>query len=130
MASFFSRTSSPRWWARWIGSRERHLTEYAEVTGKKIPVERLKALPWARTSVEGQRQMEETGEASVGAFGPLGSLSERGVEQPGPARDDRQPVGSLRCGYASRTRGKGAISGKDAWQIGSNPSFSRSSRFL
>ena len=59
-----------------------------EVTGKKIPLERLDAVPWARTSVEGQRQLEETGQASVSGIGARGSMNERGVAEPGPAREE------------------------------------------
>ena len=59
-----------------------------EVTGEKIPRERLDAVPWARTTVEGQRQLEETGQAAISGIGPRGTMSSRGISVPGARRDD------------------------------------------
>ena len=47
-----------------------------EITGGEIPLERLQAVPWTRYSVEGQRQLEERGEATRAGIGPLGTTQQ------------------------------------------------------
>jgi DnaK suppressor protein len=59
-----------------------------ELTGKPIPLERLDAVPWTRYSVEGQREIEERGEAITAGIGPLGNADRRGTEPPGPRREE------------------------------------------
>ncbi|MHA3772129.1 TraR/DksA family transcriptional regulator [Verrucomicrobiota bacterium sgz303538] len=59
-----------------------------EVTGKPIPLERLEAIPWARCTIEGQKQLEERGEAVKAGIGALGTAGQRGVEPPGPRREE------------------------------------------
>ncbi|RYD85109.1 MAG: TraR/DksA family transcriptional regulator [Verrucomicrobiaceae bacterium] len=59
-----------------------------EVTGEPIPMERLEAIPWARCTLEGQKQLEERGDAVKAGIGALGTSRERGVEQPGPRREE------------------------------------------
>jgi DnaK suppressor protein len=59
-----------------------------EVTGEPIPMERLEAIPWARCTVEGQRLLEERGSAIKAGIGALGAGAQRGVEPPGPRREE------------------------------------------
>lgn len=47
-----------------------------ELTGRPIEAERLKALPWARYSLEGQTQLERAGEIRRPGLPKLESLSE------------------------------------------------------
>jgi RNA polymerase-binding transcription factor DksA len=59
-----------------------------EVTGEQIPMDRLEAVPWTRCTVEGQKILEERGQATKAGIGALGTSRERGVEQPGPRREE------------------------------------------
>jgi len=47
-----------------------------ELTGKPIPAERLKAVPWARFTREAQAEVEARGEASRAELGALGEMDE------------------------------------------------------
>lgn len=58
-----------------------------ELTGKPIGRQRLEAIPWARFSMEAERQLEQTGVVNRARLGSLGSLAEKGEqgeeEEPG-----------------------------------------------
>jgi RNA polymerase-binding protein DksA len=45
-----------------------------ELTGKPISKERLEAIPWARFSIEAQRQIEQEGAAGRAHLGELGTV--------------------------------------------------------
>jgi DnaK suppressor protein len=47
-----------------------------EVTGKPIPLKRLEAIPWARYTVEAEKQLEQRGAVNRAHLGDLGSLTE------------------------------------------------------
>jgi len=47
-----------------------------ELTGKKIPAERLTAIPWTRFTAEAERQLEKDGEAERAQLGPRQSVRE------------------------------------------------------
>src|ERR1700756_2640337 len=49
-----------------------------ELTGKPIGRDRLAAIPWARFSMEAERQLEQNGIVNRARLGSLGSLAERG----------------------------------------------------
>jgi RNA polymerase-binding transcription factor DksA len=53
-----------------------------ELTGKPIPRERLEAIPWARFTIEAERQLEERGAVNRARLGNLGSLTESGEVEP------------------------------------------------
>ncbi len=46
-----------------------------ELTGKPIPVKRLEAIPWARFSMDAEKQLEQRGVVNRARLGALGSLS-------------------------------------------------------
>jgi RNA polymerase-binding transcription factor DksA len=48
-----------------------------EATGKRIPEERLRAIPWTRFTAEAQKEMEEKDEATTVSLGPLGGSDRR-----------------------------------------------------
>ncbi|MDB6068470.1 MAG: transcriptional regulator, TraR/DksA family [Pedosphaera sp.] len=49
-----------------------------ELTGKPIPIRRLDAIPWARYTVEAEKQLEERGVINHARLGNLGSLTSGG----------------------------------------------------
>jgi RNA polymerase-binding transcription factor DksA len=57
-----------------------------EMTGKKIPAERLEAIPWTRFTAEAERMLEKRGEFQRAQLGPRESV---GREQPadGPGEE-------------------------------------------
>jgi RNA polymerase-binding transcription factor DksA len=57
-----------------------------EMTGKKIPAERLEAIPWTRFTAEAERTLEKRGEFQRAQLGPRESV---GREQPagGPGEE-------------------------------------------
>lgn len=46
-----------------------------ELTGKPIPLKRLAAIPWARFTMEAEKQLEQRGVVNRARLGALGSLS-------------------------------------------------------
>jgi RNA polymerase-binding transcription factor DksA len=60
-----------------------------ESTGKPIPEERLAAVPWARYTLEAQREMEVRGQTPQAAIGPRGEMKERGTAAAGPWREKK-----------------------------------------
>lgn len=52
-----------------------------EITGKPISVKRLEAIPWARFTVEAEKQLEQRGVVNRAHLGALGSLSEGGSSE-------------------------------------------------
>ena len=48
-----------------------------EMTGRPIPAERLKAIPWTRFTREAEEDMERRGQAPKAKLAPLGQLNER-----------------------------------------------------
>ena len=48
-----------------------------EVTGKRIPAERLKALPWTRFTVEARKQLEAERQVGEAHIGPARTVRER-----------------------------------------------------
>ncbi len=64
-----------------------------EMTGKPIPLKRLEAIPWARFTVEAEKQLEQRGVVNRAHLGDLGSLEESGsageeAEESNPAEDN------------------------------------------
>jgi RNA polymerase-binding transcription factor DksA len=49
-----------------------------EMTGKPIARQRLEAIPWARFTVEAEKQLEQNGVVNRARLGSLGSLAEKG----------------------------------------------------
>ncbi len=47
-----------------------------ELTGKPIPRERLNAIPWARFTLEAEKQLEQRGAVNRTRLGSLGSITE------------------------------------------------------
>jgi RNA polymerase-binding transcription factor DksA len=54
---------------------ERGIYGTCELTGLPIDAERLRAIPWTRFSLEGQRELEKTGSVCKHALPKLGSLA-------------------------------------------------------
>lgn len=46
-----------------------------ELTGKPIPQARLEAIPWARFTIEAEKQLERDGEVNRAQLAPLGSVA-------------------------------------------------------
>jgi len=57
-----------------------------ELTGKPIPAERLKAIPWTRFTVKAEQELEATGQARRVRLGHLESMERE--NQDGDAGDD------------------------------------------
>ena len=57
-----------------------------ELTGKTIPVERLKAVPWTRFTAEAERELEERGELPQykARLGERGAIPREGPANPPP----------------------------------------------
>lgn len=49
-----------------------------EASGKPIPLKRLEAVPWARFTLEAEKQMEQRGGGNRARLGNLGSLTDVG----------------------------------------------------
>lgn len=49
-----------------------------EASGKPIPLKRLEAIPWARFTLEAEKQMEQRGGSNRARLGNLGSLTDVG----------------------------------------------------
>lgn len=64
-----------------------------ELTGKIIPKARLDAIPWARFTVDAQRELEREGALRQRKLGALGTLEGNGSSEPDDD-DDREPSGS------------------------------------
>lgn len=60
-----------------------------ELTGKPIPAERLNAVPWARFSIEAEKQLEQNGVVNRARLAPLGSLAHgnAGEEEEAPEKE-------------------------------------------
>jgi DnaK suppressor protein len=52
-----------------------------EMTGKTIQANRLNAIPWARFTVEAERQLEQNGTVARTKLGTLGSVSEGSAQE-------------------------------------------------
>jgi RNA polymerase-binding transcription factor DksA len=53
-----------------------------ELTGKHIPADRLNAIPWARFTIEAERQLEQNGVVVNRArLAPLGSITETNIPE-------------------------------------------------
>lgn len=60
-----------------------------EETGKPIPRARLNAIPWARFTVQAQRQLERDGMLGRARFGQLGSIDDSAAMQDGDEDDEK-----------------------------------------
>jgi RNA polymerase-binding protein DksA len=52
-----------------------------ELTGRPIPWRRLKAIPWTRFSVEGERRVERNNHPRIGALGTVQPLEKELIEE-------------------------------------------------
>lgn len=52
-----------------------------ELTGKSIPIQRLDAIPWARFTIDAEKQLEQNGEVNRAQLAPLGSVNSTGTQE-------------------------------------------------
>jgi len=67
---------------------ERGTYGVCELTGQPIEAERLRAVPWARYSIEGQREAEKSGFGRRNSLPTLHSLSEAAAADADESRDE------------------------------------------
>ncbi len=63
-----------------------------ELTGKRINVERLEAIPWTRFSAEAEKQLERDRAVKRAGVGPRGTIGEGGVEAEDEEEEEKETV--------------------------------------